>query len=520
MTDLIARTVSRRGDRLPGWSNGTTVLDDLCRQFEDHPDGVAFTSGVDAWSYRRLVAEVERLVHALRAQGVRPGDRVALHMTNVPELVTAYYACFRIGAIAVPLNIRLKTVELRALLMRLRPTLYLGQAQLYPHVAPIDSEVLEPESRFVVGDGQVDRAQPWKRLFAKASARLIARDADVDPPALLVATSGTTGQPKFVTHTLATLSAFTEVTRRLEMNSDQIAIVASPMVHIAGLVTFLSCVRSGAPVVLFERFDAEAVLDAIAPRHCSWMVGMPFMFAEMAARQRARRRDVESLKFCLSVGDVCPAGLQQVFLELFGVPLHSFWGSTEAGCFLYGLQPGPVSRIPPGVEVRLVDDRGVPVPPGEVGELQVRGPAVTPGYWTSPGRIDDPKSDGWFATGDLMRRGEGDDLWFIARKKELIVRCGSNISPVEVESVLRANAAVCDVAVVGIPDEALGQRVAALVEFAGEAGTAALDEILAEAKTQLADYKVPERLKIVDKIPRNANGKIDRKCVLAIVRDA
>jgi long-chain acyl-CoA synthetase len=201
-------------------------------------------------------------------------------------------------------------------------------------------------------------------------------------------------------------------------------------------------------------------------------------------------------------------------------PLRSVWGATETvGSLTYGPQPGPVSRIAPGAQVCLVDDDGVPVLPGEVGELLVRGPNVTVGYWARPGRIDDARLDGWFHTGDLMRRGEDDDLWFVARKKDLIVRGGSNISPVEVERVLMAHPAVRDAAVVGIPDAALGQRVAALVQLAGNPGNAALGDIVVRTKTQLADYKVPESLKIVDEIPRNALGKIDRKSLAAMLSD-
>ena len=152
--------------------------------------------------------------------------------------------------------------------------------------------------------------------------------------------------------------------------------------------------------------------------------------------------------------------------------------------------------------------------------MLIRGPSVTPGYWTGPGQIDDPKTDGWFPTGDLMKQGEGDELWFFARKKDLIIRGGSNISPVEIERVLRGHAAVRDVAVVGIPDPVLGQRVAALVQLVGEPGVDVDKDILADAKKKLADFKVPERLAIVTQIPRNALGKVDRKSVLAMMGES
>jgi acyl-CoA synthetase (AMP-forming)/AMP-acid ligase II len=212
--------------------------------------------------------------------------------------------------------------------------------------------------------------------------------------------------------------------------------------------------------------------------------------------------------------------LQHAFPQVFGIALHSFWASTETGAALaYGLQPGPVSRRTPDVVVRLVGDGGAPVPRGDIGELQIRGACVTPGYWAGPGRIEDATIDGWFPTGDMMRQGDGDDLWFASRKKDLIIRGGSNISPIEVESVLLSHPAVRGAAVVGVPDAVLGQRVAALVELRGDPRRSMLDDILASTRAQLADYKVPERLKVVGEIPRNALGKIERKLLPEMMED-
>jgi long-chain acyl-CoA synthetase len=157
---------------------------------------------------------------------------------------------------------------------------------------------------------------------------------------------------------------------------------------------------------------------------------------------------------------------------------------------------------------------------GEVGELLLRGPNVTPGYWAGPNRIDDAKRDGWFHTDDLMRQGEGDELWFVGRRKELIIRGGSNIAPAEVEGVLVAHPRVRDAAVIGVPDPVLGQRVAGIVQLKPGTPIAALDGILADLLTQLADYKVPEWLTAADAIPRNPLGKIDRELVAAMITEA
>jgi acyl-CoA synthetase (AMP-forming)/AMP-acid ligase II len=339
---------------------------------------------------------------------------------------------------------------------------------------------------------------------------------DPASPAVLLTTSGTTGQPKFVVHTPATLSAISDAGVDFGMQNDQVVAGFLPMVHMGGLAVLLCCVRLGLPMTMFERFDADAVLDGIEAHRCNWMIGMPFMYAALLESQQTRPRKTNSLRCCHVVGDVCPQQLQLEFPYAFGVPLRSLWGSTEAiGSLTFGPRPGPVARAVPGAEIRLVDGDGESVARDEVGELWLRGPNVTPGYWAGPNRIDDPTVSGWFPTGDLMRQDEADNLWFVSRKKDLIIRGGSNIVPVEVERVLKNHPAVRDVAVFGVPDAVLGERVAALVQLAENANPTAREDILVSAKAALADYKVPERLEIVSEIPRNGLGKIDRKSLRA-----
>ena len=294
------------------------------------------------------------------------------------------------------------------------------------------------------------------------------------------------------------------------------ALNACPMVHGTGLFTFLLSVSCGVPMVMVERFDPDAVLDRIELHGCTWVLGLPFMYDALLERQRKQPRNVGSLRYCRCGGDVCPTQLQVEFEAAFGAPLRNIWGATEVvGALRDGLQLGPVTRIAPGAQIRLVDDEGRDVPRGEVGEFLVRGPYVTVGYWVAPDRIDDATRDGWYHSGDLMRQGEGDELWFVGRKKDLIIRGGSNISPVEVERVLLSHPLVREAVVFGIPDPVLGQRVAAVVQLSSGAGNAALGDILKDTRRQLADYKAPERLWAVDAVPRGPLGKVDRRAAAA-----
>jgi acyl-CoA synthetase (AMP-forming)/AMP-acid ligase II len=474
----------------------------------------------EVWTRGRLTAEVDRLVRGLIELGIQQGDRVALHMANLPELVVAYLACFKVGAIAAPLNIRLKTAELEPLLERLRPSLYVGQAALYNQIASVDSSILAANRRFVV-DGPVKdpRVQPWSNLLCDSNGALIKRTIGVNAPAVLLTTSGTTGHPKFVIHTLATLRKMAESLGHWDLDAGDVAAIECPMVHASGCFTMLACIWLGVPFVLFERFDPGTVLDGIESQRCTWIVGLPFMFSALLRGQQARARKVDSLRTCLVGGDVCPPQLQEQFGSVFGVPLRTVWASTEAtGSLTYGLEPGPVSRVSNSAEVRLVDDGRVPVPVGELGEMILRGPNVSIGYWAGPGLIEGAPEDGWFYTGDVLRQDGKGNLRFVSRKKHLIVRGGSNISPVEVEQVLTSHPAVRDAAVVGVPDPELGERVAGFIRLEStDPQSVTLKNIRSYLAERLADYKIPEQLKIVSEIPRNTLGKVDRNALSSLL---
>ena len=496
------------------------AVQDFDKQIASDRKAFVFAKDQEVWTWRRLSSEVNRLAGGLIRLGIQPGDRVALHMANLPEFVVAYLACFQVGAVAAPLNIRLKKPELEPLLQRLRPSLYIGQAALCSQIASVDSSILAANRRFVV-DGPVKdpRVQPWSDLLRDTNGAVIKRTIDANAPAVLLTTSGTTGQPKFVIHTLATLVKIAESLGHWDLNAGDVAAIECPMVHASGCFTMLACIWLGVPFVLFERFDPGTVLDGIESQRCTWIVGLPFMFSALLRGQQARARKVDSLRTCLVGGDVCPPQLQEQFGSVFGVPLRTVWASTEAtGSLTYGLEPGPVSRVLNGAEVRLVDDGRVPVPVGELGEMILRAPNVSIGYWAGPGLIEGAPEDGWFYTGDVMRQDGKGNLWFVSRKKHLIVRGGSNISPVEVEQVLTSHPAVRDAAVVGVPDPELGERVAGFIQLVStNPQNINLKNIRSYLAERLADYKIPEKLKIVSEIPRNALGKVDRKLLLSLV---
>jgi long-chain acyl-CoA synthetase len=498
-----------------------TPIDALIHQARTKPREPAFIFRGETWTYQRLATVVEHLACGLTKRGIRPGDRIALHMANRPEMIVAYYACFQIGAIAAPLRTAFKPAELAPLLLRLKPALYVGEAGLYENIAPIETSILASDRRVIVGDGVEGRGgQRWMTLFCGVTGKSVSVSPALHKPAVLPNTSGTTGQPKFVIHTPATLSEAVDlmVNNWGGFAGGDVVVHPLPLVHVSGLMLLLSSVAAGVPFVLLEGFDADTVLDAIEHHRCTRCTGFPAQYAALLDRQRARPRNLTSLRICLSGADACPVDLQQQVSAEFGVPLYNVWAATEVvGALTYGLQPGPVSRVVPGSQIRLVDDKGAEVPHGEVGELLIRGPCVFAGYWHDEQATADSLRDGWYHTGDLMRRGAEDDLWFVSRKKDIIIRGGTNISPAEVEQVLASHPAVQGAAVVGV--DVLGQRVFGFVKIANVSTPLLVAEVLAFAEARLASYKVPESLAVVDDFPRNTLSKIDRKALIRMAAE-
>lgn len=489
------------------------LADRLFAMAAEDPDALAFRFEDETWTRGQVAAAVERIARRLLALGLRPGDRLVLHLTNGPELAIGYFACFATGIVAAPLKPESKAAELSALVHRLRPAFYIGHRDLQPHAAGIDGAVLPADRRLVVGSAAELLA--WLRDGPQGPT--LPASPDLDAPAVLLTTSGTTGEAKFVTHSQATLSESIRLTDAIVPAEGVNLAIGSSMSHMTACFTTVRSLATGASFSVIERFDADRLLDVIERDRCTLMIGMAYMFSGLIEAQAARPRDTTSILGFMVTGDAVSLELQQRFKAVFGLRLPSVWGMTEVvGSMRAGPGDGSVFTPAPDAEFRLVDDEDQPVAPGETGELLLRGPNIALGYWMAPDRVDSGRRDGWFPTGDLMRADAEGNLWFVSRKKELIVRGGINISPLEVEHVLASHPAVRDAAVIGVPDAVLGQRVRALVHLANDDAQAELASILAYVAQRLTDYKVPEVLKAVPAIPRNALGKIDRRAAAAL----
>jgi acyl-CoA synthetase (AMP-forming)/AMP-acid ligase II len=436
-------------------------------------------------------------------------------MMNRPEMLVAYYACFATGAVAAPLRTAFTFAELAPMLQRLRPSLYIGQSSLYSNVAAIDTAILPSERRVILDDDGATRGvQSWDMLKQPAPAVLPTPAAN--EPAALINTSGSTGQPKFVVHTLDTLAATMHLLHKhFGLSADDVIVSPLQLAHASGLFCSMSFIQAGVPFILLQTGSPDIVLDNIERYRATWLLGFPVQYAGLLEAQQATPRDVSSLRICLTGADACPIDLQKRVTAALGAPLYNVWGASEVvGQLTFGLQPGPVIRITADAQIRIVDGDGMDVAHGDTGELLIRGKNVFVGYWDDPAATAQSLKNGWYHTGDLMRRGDDDELWFVSRKKDIIIRCGTNISPAEIEEALVAcHPAVAEAGVVGMSDPVLGQRVFGFVKLAPGAKEGVVAEIMKNVAGRLAPYKIPEGLGVIEAMPRNALGKVDRRAL-------
>jgi long-chain acyl-CoA synthetase len=465
-----------------------------------------------SWSYAQGNAAAEKIARGLVEQGIRPGDRVGLLFANSPEIVFCYFACFKAGAVAVPLNTRFQTPEMIYALNHSGARILIGQPGL---IAPLLAErerLTGIETIFVAG-GDLPGTESFSALTGEADLPPVAEDA----LAVVMYTSGTTSRPKGVMHSHATFGRqsanYLEV---LGANAYAEALGSLPLCHVAALsIMLLSGTKAGGTLTILPRFEPGAMLRAIARHRITFAGGMPVMINALINHPDAASYDLTSLKHFAGGGDCVPLEMQNRFRQLFGVVVDELCGMTEV---MYCNQPvnlgqrraGSIGKPFGDVRIRLEDADGNEVPDGEVGEIVVFSGAVTLGYWNDPENTKLALRGGGMHSGDLARRDADGYLWFAGRAKDIIIRGGSNISPGEVEDVLYTHPAVYEAGVVGVPCSELGQRVRAYVAL--KPGAQATDrDLIAWAAKSIAAYKVPESIEFLTVLPKGLTGKVHRK---------
>ncbi len=464
-------------------------------------------------TYGELEGRVRAVARALKhALGVGRGDRIAWLGYNHPDMLVLLFAAARLGAMLVPLNWRLAPAEHLWILRHAgAEVLVCGPGhELRGRDLAAQLPRLQPVA--------VAPAEDLPHLDALAAVEGDDRNPHVDlsTPLLVVYTSGTTGRPKGAVLTQEAL--FWNALNAVHMHDlgarDRVLTVL-PMFHVGGLnIQTTPALYVGAEVVLLDRFDATRTLATIAAVRPTLTVLVPATMQALVDHPLWPSTDLSSLRMIACGSQVVPRHLLDAFNRR-GVPAAQVYGSTET-CPIAVYQraedalarPGSTGKPGLHVEMRLVDGRGRDVPPGEPGEVLIRGPNVMYEYWADEEATREAFLDGWFRTGDVGRVDEHGDLWIVDRKKDVVISGGENIYPAELEAVLRSDARIRDAVVVGRPDPRWGEIPVAVVVRADPA----LDEaaVLALFEGRLARFKHPRAVVFMDELPRNAMGKVLR----------
>ncbi|MFF4501008.1 AMP-binding protein [Streptomyces sp. NPDC001401] len=509
-------------------TSGTTLLGDtiganLDRAVASWPDREALVDVPSGrrWTYAQFGADVEELAQALVAGGVAKGDRVGIWAINCAEWVLVQYATARIGAIMVNINPAYRTHEVEYVLNQAGISLLF--ASLSHKTSDYRAMVEQvrgrcPELREVVYIGDPS----WQELLRRGTPDVSYEALSCDDPINIQYTSGTTGFPKGATlshhnilnngYFVGELIAYTE--------QDRICIPV-PFYHCFGMVMGnLAATSHGACMVIpGPSFDPKATLEAVQQERCTSLYGVPTMFIAELNLADFASYDLSTLRTGIMAGSPCPVEvMKRVVAEMHMAEVSICYGMTETSPVSLQTRrdddlehrTGTVGRVLPHIEVKIVDPAtGVTQPRGEAGELCTRGYSVMLGYWNEPEKTAEAVDPGrWMHTGDLALMREDGYVEIVGRIKDMIIRGGENIYPREIEEFLYGHPKIADVQVVGVPHERYGEEVLACVIPRDPADPPTLQDVRAFCEGQLAHYKVPSRVQILEAFPMTVSGKV------------
>jgi long-chain acyl-CoA synthetase len=511
------------------------------------PERLAVVVRPHTLTYRQLDAMSSQLANGLRALGLGPGDHIALSCPNTPHFPVAYYAILKLGGVVVPLHVLLKPREIayhlkdsdaKAMLV-FTGTPELPMAQMArtacddaPECRQLVVMTIDPAS-----PSPVERSLSLGQVMHGQPASFATQPTAPGDTAVILYTSGTTGQSKGaeLTHLNMTLNAmasrdmFAPVLDR-GIDARNVTLITLPLFHSTGQTSQMNAgIAGGWTLVLMPKFDPGAVLQAFATEHVNCWIGVPTMYWTLLQYARQHQVDMAaasaSLRCLVSGGAPMPLAVLQDFEKTFGVRVLEGYGLSETSpvaCFnqLYRpSKPGTVGLPIVSCQIAVVDDHDRPVPPGERGEVVIRGHNVMKGYYKRPVETAEALRNGWLHTGDVGVIDADGYLSIVDRKKDLILRGGVNVYPREVEETLMTHPAVSLAAVIGIPDERLGEEIKAFVVLKHGADISA-DALIAWSKAELAAFKYPRTIELRESLPVGPTGKVFKRALKDSVKPA
>jgi long-chain acyl-CoA synthetase len=510
--------------------NLSALLEDAARK---HPDRDAVVLGQSRLSYGRVDAAANQVANLLVEKGIQPGDKVALSCPNLPFFPIVYYGILKAGAVVVPLNVLLKGREV---------TYHLGDSEAKAYFCfegtadlPIGEEGFKGfndaegcEHFFLItvdpaAESPIEGAQTMGSAVAGKSPVFESRLTSPDDGAVILYTSGTTGQPKgaLLSHSNLVLNAL-ESNRMLGTDpTGERHLVTLPLFHSFGSTVQMNAgFASASTLVLIPRFDAAAAVKLLDAEEITFFAGVPTMYWGLLGALDESGVDVDkiarNLRVAAAGGASLPVEILKEFKSRFGVDILEGYGLSETSPVATFNQkdrpakPGSIGYPIWGVEVKLVKDDWTTVEGSgqdNIGEIAIRGHNIMKGYYNRPDATDEVMNDGWFRSGDLAYRDEDGYYYIVDRSKDMIIRGGYNVYPREIEEVLLTHEAVSLVAVVGVPHDSHGEEVKAFV-IKKEGAEVTEDELVAWGKEQMASYKYPRIVEFRDELPMTATGKI------------
>ncbi len=492
------------------------------------PDKEAIVFEGKRYTFSQLNERVNRLGNALANLGVQKGDRVAMLQVNTNQCPEVYFAVAKIGAIYVPLNFRVKGNELTYMLNSSEAnTLFIGER----YIDLVNSIKAEPASvkTFISLDSPHDGMLYYEDMIASSSADEIFTEIDDNDTTILMYTAGTTGFPKGVmlSHNSFSIYVLENVSppdpEPVEKN-----ILTVPLYHVAGVQAMMAAIYGGRTLVMERQFEPAEWMGLVQAEKVGRAMMVPTMLKQLMDHPDFSKYDLSSLRVITYGAAPMPLQVIKKAVDVFpGVSFINAFGQTETASTITTLSPedhnitgteeerekklkrlSSIGKPMSDIKMKIVDEEGRDLPPGEVGEIVAKGPRVMAGYWKDQEKTDKTiDKDGWVHTSDMGYVDEDGYFFLAGRATDMIIRAGENISPEEVEAVLRSHPKVDEVAVIGVPDEEWGEvPIAVIVLKQGEAATP--EELMGYCRANLASFKRPRSVVFVDELPRNPMGKV------------
>jgi long-chain acyl-CoA synthetase len=480
------------------------------------PDAPVCRFGGNPTSYRELDEQSGRLAAGLQAAGLAPGQVVAVQLPNLPQFLIAYFGALKAGLVVLPLNPLLMAPELEYHLGDSAAALLIGFEGMHAEAVKACETTGIPLYLVSVGTGSLpDGTRPFGELFGAALDEPGGVPRAPDDAAVLVYTSGTTGRPKGAELTHFQLYMNSTIAGGLfGVRNDDVVLAVLPFFHVFGLSSVINVfVRFGGCLSILPRFQPAAALDAIEADRCTVIGGVPTMLHALAQLDIAGR-DLSALRVAVSGGASLPEDIMRTFEDKYRIEVLEGYGMTETASSCSFNRPGDrkvlsIGRPLWGVQMRVADSSGRPLPAGRehVGEILIRGHNVMKGYLGRPEATAEALRGGWLRSGDLGYVDQDGFYFIVDRAKDLVIRGGYNVYPREIEEVLYAHPAILEAAVIGKPDERLGEEVVAVVALRPGHDASAKD-IIAYTRERLAAYKYPREIRFMAELPKGPSGKI------------